>query len=338
MNDRFHRRLASALRRAHDEDGSALTEFVIGLPVWITLFIGILNLAQLNQGGVIVKAQAHSDMWNEAIRIQTTWMPDWSNHPVAAAGEAAVFHSQTGGSALDYALDGSGLIAATGVSGGILSESYVRVKPADLVENIGPADGKVTWDLKEVMSTDDDVAYDLMNDGVEWGAFSSGGDGNSGVLGGLNSVISFGGMRPAIAAGIRYGISGGQKEYTVNMMGLPDQTLQARSHVANAPKATSKYLTFAVVRLAMERDDAYDTAIDFKWIPELEGFGDSDAVEQEITDWANCEQGNQDAEANGGETQDCGDPPEMPEGDLDSKKQEFCQVLGGCDDSPLGGM
>ena len=52
MNDINHQ----SLRRLKDEDGTALTEFVICLPIFIVLFIGINVLYTTNHEGA---ARAH---------------------------------------------------------------------------------------------------------------------------------------------------------------------------------------------------------------------------------------------------------------------------------------
>lgn len=259
------------------ERGSAMTEFIIGLPVFVLLFVGIASFVRIGQAGVLVKAEAHAKMWQKAIPVTTNLNPGWAMSPITAAGEAAVFHNNTDGSALDYALDsGSGLAAVTGLSGGIMAESYSRVKPVDIVENIGAANEKVTYKLDESYLIPDkqSIAYDLMNDGVNFSA-----SGGGGVLGALNGLLSFAGARPALAAGVRYGISGDFATRQVTLFNKTTTTFEARSHVTNAPRPTSRYITVAVVRLAMEKEDRYNTAIAFTFIPDM------GAIIETATDW-----------------------------------------------------
>lgn len=278
-----------------------MTEFVIGLPVYILLFIGILNLGNLGIGGVLVKGRAYQEMWTNAIDVQTS-MADWSMQPAIASGQAAAFHANAGGNALDYALDSAAGVGAVLGQGGILGESYIRVRPVDLVENIGGADGKVTYNIDDIMAADDyKIAKSLMDDAVEYSAFS----GVNSALGALNALLTFTGSRPAIAAGIRYGISGGAQPYEVKMFGMPNVTLNAAAHVANAPKATAHAITFAMVRLAMTTEDRYDTAIKFELLPDIDldfgATGDADV-------YSSCVQGNENL-GEGEEPADCGDPP-----------------------------
>lgn len=304
------------LARLNDEDGSAMTEFVIGLPVYIILFLGILNLGNLNIGGVLVKGQAHREMWEEAIKIQTGWRPDWAMNPVAAAGDALAYHNGAGGTLLDKGLDAAAGAGAITGNGGLLADSYIRVRPVDVVENIGGADGQITYDIDDIMAADDyKIAKTLMDDGVNYGAFS----GVNSALGALNSLLTFTGARPALAAGIRYGISGGNKSYDVNLFGAPDVTLKYAAHVANAPKATPHTLTFAVVRLAMASEERYDTAIKFTLTPDLQFEYDTAGSDSET--YQSCVNGNENL-GEGEEPADCGDPP-TTDGDAEDARDNF---------------
>lgn len=319
-----------------DEDGTSMTEFVIGLPVFIILFVGILNLHSAGVNSVLVKGTAHSKMWVKAIDIQTRFVPEWSTHPISAAGRAAYLHQQTGGNALDYALDSAdGIAAASGLSGGIMAHSYSRAAPVALVDSVSPDGKPVTWDLSKeyLIPEEESVSYALMNDAIDYGSFGS--ITGNGVLGGLNSIVDFGGMRPAIAAGIRYGISLDWDERPVKLFGMPDQQYEARSHVANAPRATSRYITFGVVRLAMERpstDGRYTTAIAFEWIPDLAmnetmDFARAQDAEDEHRE---CEESNAAAAAEGGETTDCGGTPEVDDSGDDYRNDFLDDIEAGC--------
>ena len=305
------KRFARLERVWRDERGSALTEFVVGLPVFMLMFVGIVNLWAVGLAGVRTKGTAHNKMWAKAIDIQTRFSPTWASQPSLAAGEAAVFHNETNGSALDYALDtAGGIAAATGLSGGIMADSYMKVRPLDTVENIGAADGRVTWNINEdyIIELDDSISNALMNDALDFGAFRAVG---SGFLGTLNGVVSGTGMRPAIAGGVRYGISGDYQRYDYNVLGLGTRTAEARSHVANAPRPTSRYITFAVIRLAMTMHDNYDTAIVFKFVPDFDIPTEFSSQQGQIEAFQQCQQDNADAAANGQPEQDCGDGPDV---------------------------
>lgn len=250
-----------------------MAEFVIGLPVFVLMFVGIASFLRIGQAAVVVKAEAHAKMWEEAIPITTDLIPEWSMNPELAAGQAGWFHNQTGGNALDLVLDsGSGAAAATGISGALMAESYSRVKPVDIVEDIGDANEKVTYNLNEdyIIADSNSVSNDLMNDALDFSP-----NGGGGALGALNSMLTLTGSRPAIAGGVRYGISGAFATKEVKLFNGQIATFEARSHVANAPRPTSRYITVAVVRLAMTKEDRYDTAIEFDMTPDLSGILDA---------------------------------------------------------------
>ena len=55
---------------ARDERGTSLTEFIIVLPVFVILFIGIAHLSRLEREAFRVKARAAKTMWVEAMAAQ----------------------------------------------------------------------------------------------------------------------------------------------------------------------------------------------------------------------------------------------------------------------------
>src|SRR6056297_2898137 len=48
-----------------DESGSAMTEFVIGLPMFIVIFSAMGAMYQFHQGGIVAKGEAYSEVWAE---------------------------------------------------------------------------------------------------------------------------------------------------------------------------------------------------------------------------------------------------------------------------------
>lgn len=50
-----------------DQEGTSMTEFVMCLPVFIIIFIGIQDLAVMNVAGVRVKVQAAKSMWEQTV-------------------------------------------------------------------------------------------------------------------------------------------------------------------------------------------------------------------------------------------------------------------------------
>lgn len=58
-----------------DERGVAMTEFVIMLPVFVTLFVGIVNLSKLEVASARVKYIAATTMWDNAMAIDDDERP-----------------------------------------------------------------------------------------------------------------------------------------------------------------------------------------------------------------------------------------------------------------------
>ncbi|MEC9396124.1 MAG: TadE family protein [Myxococcota bacterium] len=54
----------------HDEEGTTITEFVLLLPVFITIFAGMLNLSRLQHNSVEAHVSASKMIWDQAIPVQ----------------------------------------------------------------------------------------------------------------------------------------------------------------------------------------------------------------------------------------------------------------------------
>jgi|GEM_PF-6908642 hypothetical protein len=54
----------------HDEEGTTITEFVLLLPVFITIFAGMLNLSRLQHNSVEAHVSASKRLWDQAIPVQ----------------------------------------------------------------------------------------------------------------------------------------------------------------------------------------------------------------------------------------------------------------------------
>ena len=65
-----HELLFARLRRLlhRDERGSAMTEFIMFLPIWIVVFIGIENLGIMGMVGTQVQLKAQKELWQKAVQ------------------------------------------------------------------------------------------------------------------------------------------------------------------------------------------------------------------------------------------------------------------------------
>jgi len=67
-----------------NESGAVLTEFVITLPIFVMIFVGIVNLHKLEWNNNRVKYLAATEMWDEAMAIHDTYSM-WGAGPLAHA-------------------------------------------------------------------------------------------------------------------------------------------------------------------------------------------------------------------------------------------------------------
>ena len=82
-------RIRVALRRVHRCDkGATLTEFIIVLPVFITVFIAVMELAKLQTARVQIQTAATGDLWEQAIPVQRNLSPPAPSNRYTDPGRA----------------------------------------------------------------------------------------------------------------------------------------------------------------------------------------------------------------------------------------------------------
>ena len=102
-------RAFSALHRS--EDGTAMTEFVIVLPVFILLFVGMNELYKTNRQGLRAKIMAAKSTWEASMGVANAGQFgafEHQHHVIAAAND----FGRTTGEGLPYAFS---LIRTTGL-------------------------------------------------------------------------------------------------------------------------------------------------------------------------------------------------------------------------------
>lgn len=252
-------RISWIRRLRGDESGTAMTEFVFFLPVWIVLFIGILNLGKIGIASTVVQVQTHRDLWEQAIQVPEGFLAGSHMSPrTAAPVTAAGYFGVAGGAgnpqpALDTAegtATGAGMLVR-----GHYGESCVRTIPLEpLMQNgIEP-----TCSAEEVLGQSDTNRYPhtLLNDTLDERSFSGGWTGI------LASAVGASGLIPAIAAGIRYGSVFSESSDTVELFGGA-ASFNTSSHmdVIVAPRPISGIeadtVTFGIAFLAAKLDDNY---------------------------------------------------------------------------------
>jgi hypothetical protein len=273
--------LRQTLKRAlnsldRDERGISLTEFVICLPVFLVIFIGIVNLNKLQVESMAVKMRASHMMWAQAIPVQKSTFGPRMLPSVQGITSAAHI-----GSHFRYPVaDTVGLASAAGLGAtGHFGESYALTKPIDLVADIwfSPPSFNL-WDKIELDPPNHDHTLSLQGgpvynnqaltrDFVDDGTIKSLPSG-SGPLGYFNNFVTVSGARPAIAAGIRYGLAFGSDEGTVSFSGQT-MNVSAGYDVLVAPKPTSEVMTTAVTRLGVESYKDFKGVLGIEWSNKL---------------------------------------------------------------------
>lgn len=256
------------MRRLHrDQKGTTMTEFVITLPIFITIFIGILKIGLVNAHSVNVDAKAYRRMFNKAIGVQKSRFSLMHIQPtLAAAGAGAQLamhppHTQTGIQKIAVTADEALTYGMMGFKG-TYGESWARVRPVDPIFNMVGIEGRVVKKPDTTVIGGSKYTKDLFNESIN---FSMSG---SGALAVLNAVLSGTGTRPALAAGIRYGtVTGAASDSTNYLKWSVSYGANFDTLVAPYPMGTNtdELITTAIARLTMESYNPYSQILGIKF-------------------------------------------------------------------------
>lgn len=233
------------MNRFHqNQSGSALTEFVVGLPIFIILFHGIINLYDVNNRAMHTMAEAERDVWQQSLQIQTDRFADPTRmSPLTNLG-STIFGGPESRSVSD-ALDVSSSVS-------LWADAAMKAEvPTSLIES----DVEPHVDLADVMGSDELYSHNLMNDLPSTG-FSAG----SGWAGKLSGFLDLVGARPAIAAGMRYGVVRGEASSEVQTR-YGDFDLDYRVTTSAPTFPTHRIYAVALTRAELAQDPLYDEAI-----------------------------------------------------------------------------
>lgn len=235
--------IAHKLSRLHKaESGSAMTEFVIGLPIFILIFSGMGSLYSLNNSALLVRAEANSDLWRNAE------MGAGDIIPVAAIGSVGSFGDivQNGASAL-------GIYADSGVKTVIPLNLVPGSKPQSPCFTVGCALGGANSDYFSWGLLNDNAADGLMNGNIS----------ASGWANVISSALTVTGSRPAFAAGIRYGaVEGNAATKTVSIGQWGSFDLQpGKLDIPGITQPTHRALAVGLTRLEFAREDFWNEQV-----------------------------------------------------------------------------
>jgi hypothetical protein len=282
--------MKALLKKFRSESGSAMTEFVIGLPIFIMIFSGMGVLYRLNHESLIVKADANAQMWADAEASMVGMVP-----LVGAATSVGSI-----GDLFQNGLSGAGIYADSGVK--------VRI-PKTLMPGAVSVTPKLT--IGGIMGTTDEyVSHRLLNDMVDptWHG--------GGFVGAFNSIVQTSGAGPAIAAGMRYGAVDGEatRSFSTKFGDLNFESGKLDVPMPNA--SVHRVAPVIMTRLALEGTERYKKPIQvFDMSMNLNSEGREDIEEME-----ECQQEAQDY-------QNCRETSSVPA--LCSRPSSSCQDLGG---------
>lgn len=226
------RRTLRAMHRA--QSGTAMTEFIIVLPIFLLIFNAVMILGEFTREGTTRPIRAYKDTFEKVLPFQKDFpMMSWSISPASGAVEAGVHMTDSHSPVHNVSpvVNGAAIVTETATYAGMglkgtMGESYARANALTLVPSMklmgckknGPDwtsgctelnqsmggtgsfdNGNLTANIDKIIG-DSTYANALLNDAIEPGAFKS-----DTVTSTLMSGITVLGIRPALAAGIRYG-------------------------------------------------------------------------------------------------------------------------------------
>jgi len=251
----------SRLQKFREERGTAITEFVMFLPVFVVTFAGIVNLGKFGYETTETQILAQKKLWANVMPI-THGMADGGEHMTARTGGVKaglhVGDLATDGDNPQQVADGmEGVIMGVGLGlGGHWGESYARVKPFKLVGFATDVDP--TIDPSAIVG-DPSFPNSLLNDSVDQPK-------PDGLVDIIKTLLVGTGGVPAIAAGIRYGEVYGEENRNFNVGNLGSYNAEAHYDVLVAPsplKGGDTFMTFGFAWAFAQTDKNYRVMMNF---------------------------------------------------------------------------
>jgi len=254
-------------RILNDEGGATMAEFVLTLPIFITCFVGVVQLGLFSEKSVKTWARAHRNTFEQAVFVSKNRFSLVHMQPTAGAVYS--------GAGLAF---GNKPINQSGVQRGIVlvaegatytgmglrghwGESSMRTAPVDAVVNMRWVEGRRTSNSSDIIGNST-LARDLLDESA---SFSGSG---GGALGVINGLLSGSGIRPAMAAGQRYGAVVG---FATDNMTVAGRTVSMRAHFNSLVPpfplegAEARAVPIGVVRLTMENTNTYKEILGIRW-------------------------------------------------------------------------
>lgn len=280
------------------DSGSAMTEFVIGLPIFIMIFSGMGALYKLNHEALLVKAEANAGLWEEAEMGAGKIIPGGALFDVGSFGDVV----QNGGSAL-------GIYADSGIKTAVPLTLIPGSKPDSACFTVGCALGGAGSDYHSWI-----LLGDNMVDGAVNGNLSASGWANV-----VSSALTLTGSRPSFAAGVRYGaVDFTADDRSVNTARWGEHSLQpGKLDIPGVTQPTHRALAVGLTRIEFAREEFMNVQVpefDDEWRTEAGDIDGLDECSEQASAYDACQQD--------------------PEADCDAPSA--CEGIGGS--NPLGSI
>ncbi len=249
------------LRFGRSEDGASITEFVIFLPIWIMVFIGIINLGRVGIFGTKVQLRAQRELWNKSIQVTSQFESIEHQSAVGSAVITAAAYGQVAGLPNNDQVGNDGVEAiATGVGMGAYGHFGESAEKAFIPASLAvPSAIRGKYDPKEVLGQDDTNRYPhkIVNDTLAAQSFSGG------IASIITTVIAASGFVQSTAAGIRYGsVFSSYNESSTFIGRYGDFSAGAHFDALVSPRALkgaeAEAVPFAIAFLLFKADEEYD--------------------------------------------------------------------------------
>ncbi len=251
-------------KRLHkDEKGSSLTEFTIGLPIFLLIFSGIVSIHQLSQASLVSMTTANKKLWENAQEHDIQHMSPITA-AVGSAGDLAGLAS--GGSIKDL------LNASQG--GGIYLDSWAKNKAANYIPGATTPDSNhmKIGDIHKSF-TDESPSQQLLDDNLLDPNVSKPTGAVGSILAGIASdLLEVSGAKMALATGIRYGTVDGASNAKTETTAFGDFTISAQElSLSRNTKPTHRLTSVGLVRLEHAANTQLDSILEIRKTPNKKG-------------------------------------------------------------------
>lgn len=282
-------KIATSFHR--EQRGSAMTEFVMTLPVWIVVLYVIWDMGMVHMHVTNTQIVAQTDLWSKAIPLTRPFDPTSGQSPdsesakymvpalggaqaIAAQSKARNAHNGHGTfSTIEGPIHGAAVIGLGGSLGGGFNVGAGDSHYVESTYRIGNMTAGMSnvpetkLKAKDVVDISEEKRYPVMmlNDGLDTNFDFSGDSASSKVASILMSALDSSGALHSIVAGARYGAVAG--ESTGDYKGLFGWNVKPGyaydTLVSPAPYTTdaANYIPMMVARLGAEAADGEKYAV-----------------------------------------------------------------------------